>query len=48
MMMAYGMFVLSLSTAPYQKLRRQMKWRHESQGRVGVRPARQFLGPGDD
>lgn len=48
MMMAYGMFVFSLSTAPYQTFRRQMSWRHEAQARVGVRPARQYLGPGDD
>lgn len=48
MMMAYGMFVFALGTAPYQELQRQSAWRQEGQGRIGKRPARQFLGPGDD
>lgn len=48
MMMVYGMFVFGLSTAAYQELQRQTAWRHAAQGRVGVRPARQYLGPGDD
>ncbi|MBB3185781.1 hypothetical protein FHR95_003374 [Halomonas fontilapidosi] len=48
MMMAYGMFVFALNSAPYQELQRQSAWRHEGQGRIGKRPARQFLGPGDD
>ena len=30
------------------ELQRQANWRHDGQGRVGQRPARQFLGPGDD
>lgn len=48
MMMAYGLFVFSVPTAAYQKLRRQSQWRHESQSRIGERPVRQYLGPGDD
>jgi hypothetical protein len=48
MMMVYGMFVFSLSTAAYQELQRQTAWRHAAQGRVGARPARQYLGPGED
>ncbi|WP_416139060.1 phage tail protein [Halomonas sp. HK25] len=48
MMMAYGMFVFALGTAPYQELQRQTAWRHDGQARVGRRPVRQFLGPGDD
>lgn len=48
MMMTYGMFVFGLDTAAYQDLQRQTAWRHSSQNRVGRRPARQFLGPGDD
>ncbi|PSJ22139.1 oxidoreductase [Halomonas sp. ND22Bw] len=48
MMMAYGLFVFGLSTAAYQELQRQTDWRHQSQGRVGRRPARQFLGPGEE
>jgi hypothetical protein len=48
MMMAFGMFVFGLGTAAYQELQRQTAWRHAAQGRVGARPARQYLGPGDD
>ena len=48
MMMAYGMFVFSLGTAAYQELQRQTSWRQTGQSRVGARPARQYLGPGED
>ncbi|RCV89711.1 phage tail protein [Billgrantia montanilacus] len=48
MMMAYGLFVFGLGTAAYQELQRQTNWRHASQSRVGARPSRQFLGPGED
>lgn len=48
MMMALGFFVFGLYTVPYQQLQRSMAWRHPSVSRVGLRPARQFLGPGDD
>ncbi|MFC0708843.1 phage tail protein [Azorhizophilus paspali] len=48
MMMALGQFVFSLSTLAYQEFQRQTDWRHSSTSRIGVRPARQFLGPGDD
>jgi phage protein U len=48
MMMTYGMFVFGLDTAAYQELQRQTSWRHSAQNRIGRRPARQFLGPGDD
>lgn len=48
MMMTYGMFVFGLSTAAYQALQRQTQWRHGAQSRVNARPARQYLGPGDD
>lgn len=44
MMMAYGMFVFSLSTVAYQGLQQQIGWRHPATNRVGQRPARQFLG----
>lgn len=47
-MMALGLFVFGLRTVPYQQLQRQRQWRHPSLGRVGLRPARQFAGPGDD
>ena len=48
MMMVYGMFVFSLGTAAYQELQRQTQWRHPSSSRIGLRPARQFVGAGDD
>lgn len=48
MMMALGFFVFGLKTVPYQQLQRQTSWRHPSVSRIGKRPARQFLGPGDD
>lgn len=48
MMMTWGTFVFSLSTAAYSELQRQMTWRHASSDRVGARAARQYVGPGDD
>lgn len=48
MMMALGMFVFATQTLPYQQLQRTTSWRHPSNSRLGMRPARQFLGPGDD
>lgn len=47
-MMAIGNFVFGLDTLAYQELQRQTSWRHGSTSRIGVRPARQFMGPGDD
>ncbi|QNM96401.1 phage tail protein [Chitinimonas koreensis] len=47
-MLALGFFVFTLSTVPYQQLERHLAWRHASTSRVGVRPARQFLGPDDE
>jgi len=47
-MMALGLFVFALGTVPYQQLQRQRQWRHPSSSRIGRRPARQFVGPGDD
>jgi len=47
-MMALGLFVFGLDTVPYQQLQRQSTWRHPTTSRVGKRPARQFIGPGDD
>lgn len=48
MMMALGLFVFATATLPYQQLQRTTSWRHPSNSRLGRRPARQFLGPGDD
>lgn len=47
-MMSLGLFVFGLNTVPYQQLQRQTNWRHPSSSRVGRRPARQYVGPGDD
>ncbi|MBC3250986.1 phage tail protein [Serratia fonticola] len=44
MMMALGMFVFIMRTAPYQEMQHQMSWRHVSNSRIGQRPATQFLG----
>lgn len=48
MMMALGLFVFATQTLPYQQLQRTTSWRHPSNSRLGLRPARQFMGPGDD
>ncbi|UXY16716.1 phage tail protein [Chitiniphilus purpureus] len=48
MMMALGMFVFGLRSVPYQELQRQLAWRHASTARVGLRPARQYLGKDDE
>lgn len=47
-MLALGDFRFSLSTAAYQTLERTSAWRWESVARVGVRPAQQYVGPGED
>ena len=48
MMMALGTFVFSLPTLAYQELQRSTSWRHPASERVNARPARQFIGPGED
>jgi hypothetical protein len=48
MMMALGMFVFGMHTLAYQEFQRQNDWRHGSTSRIGARPARQYLGPGDE
>jgi phage protein U len=47
-MMALGQFVFGMDTLAYQELQRSTDWRHPSNSRVGARPARQFVGPGED
>lgn len=47
-MMALGQFAFGLGTLAYQDLQRQTAWRHAANSRVGARPARQFIGPGDE
>lgn len=48
MLMALGLFVFGMQTLPYQQLQRQVTWRHPSNSRVLARPARQFIGRGDE
>lgn len=48
MMMIFGMFVFAIPTATYQSLQRSTNWRHASNSRIGVAPAYQYLGPGED
>ena len=48
MMMALGFFVFSVPTAAYNEFQRSTQWGHNSQSRVGQRPAYQYLGPGED
>ncbi|MBW5284603.1 phage tail protein [Burkholderia gladioli] len=48
MMMALGLFVFSLSTLPYQELKRRRGWRFASNNRVGKKPARQYVGEDDE
>lgn len=47
-MMALGLFVFALETAPYQEFQQQIGWRHPSNNRVGRRPSRQFTGLDDE
>ncbi|VVE46576.1 phage tail protein [Pandoraea terrigena] len=48
MMMAYGLFVFTLNTVAYQEFTRQINWRFAANPRVGLRPARQFIGVDED
>lgn len=47
-MMALGSYRFAMSTGGFQTFKRNSAWRWPSQDRIGARPARQFLGPGDD
>lgn len=48
MMMALGLFVFSLDTAPYAELQRQLGWKHPGNPRVGRRPSHQYTGQDDE
>lgn len=48
MLMALGLFVFHLGTAPFETLRRSTQQRWESKPRVGQAPAWQWVGPGED
>lgn len=47
-MMMLGMYQFSVSTAAYESLRRSVDYRWPVQERIGRRPARQFVGIGDE
>lgn len=47
-LMCLGDFVFDLAGANYDSVKRQLGWRYPSTSRVGVRPARQFTGVGDE
>jgi phage protein U len=48
MILALDQFVFGMETLPWQELQRSTQWKHRSNSRIGVRDARQYLGPGDD
>lgn len=48
MMLTLGTFVFSLPTLAYQQLQKSQEWRHSKSQRIGVRPAMQYVGPGDE
>jgi phage tail protein len=47
-MMALGDLRFSISTAAYTELERTSDYRHPTVDRIGSKPARQFIGAGDD
>lgn len=47
-MMALGPYVFALETAAYQRLRRSTQYRWPVIERLGRRPARQYVGHGDE
>jgi phage protein U len=48
MMAVLGIFPFRLSTAAYQQLQKNTEWRHPANSRVNARPARQFVGKGEE
>ena len=47
-MLALGEYRFSISAAAYQELTRAAEYRWAAQERLGRRPARQYLGPGEE
>lgn len=45
---ALGQFIFAMDNLAFEEMRRSTAWRHPSNERVGARPARQFVGQGDD
>lgn len=47
-LMSWGLFVFGLDSLAPDEYQRRRSWRHASSERFMARPARQFVGPGDD
>lgn len=47
-LMSLGLFVFDLPSLAYDRLQRRTAWSHAANPRVGLRPAGQFVGPGED
>lgn len=48
MMMIYGMMPFMRQTLPYGELQQSIDYRWPSNNRFGLRPAAQYIGPGDE
>ncbi len=48
MLLALGLFVFGLKTAPFDSLKRSTGQRWQAQNRVGIDPAYQWVGKGED
>lgn len=47
-LLSLGLFIFAMDTLPFAELQRKMDWRHGKADRHGLRPAAQYLGPGED
>jgi phage protein U len=47
-LLALGAYRFSVSTGAYQKFKRDTAWRWPGQERIGMAPAKQYIGPGED
>ncbi len=48
MLMIYGLFVFSVQSVPFNEVQRQQNWRWANNNRVGLHPAYQFVGKGEE
>ncbi|MGX9427972.1 phage tail protein [Bradyrhizobium sp. LeoA1S1] len=47
-LLALGAYRFSVNTGGYQKIERSSAWRWPATDRIGVAPAKQYVGPGED
>lgn len=47
-LLTLGLFVFAMDSLPFNELQRRTDWRHAKADRHGLRPAAQFIGPGED